>query len=700
MTDTSLASIPVTELRGVGEQVAKRLQKLGIRTVQDVLFHLPMRYQDRTQRTPVGRLHFGDEAVVEGVIRASGIRYGRRRSLVCALEDDSGEIGLRFFHFNRTQQNHLQPGAKLRCFGEVRRGQSGLEMYHPEYTLLSRSAPALEKSLTSIYPATEGVSQYTLRRLAEAAFAKLNERSLEDLLPANVLPRKKSLLAGETRRLQEALRYLHAPPPDARLQELAAGTHPCQRRLAFEELLSHHLSLLRLRSQVRQGKAPPLSPPDLELRRQFSESLGFALTGSQENVGREIEADISQKRPMLRLLQGDVGSGKTAVAAIAALQTIANGFQVALMAPTEVLAEQHFLCFDRWFAPLGIQIGWLTSRVKGKRRQETLHRLQTGDTLLAIGTHALLQEDVQFSRIGLVIIDEQHRFGVHQRLTLREKSGSSGHTPHQLIMTATPIPRTLSMLAYADLDHSILNELPPGRKPVTTLLLSNERRDEVIQRMRAACREGRQAYWVCTLIEESEVLQCEAAEDTAAKLRTELPEIEIGLIHGRCKTEEKTATMKRFKDGEIQLLVATTVIEVGMDVPSTSLMVIENPERLGLAQLHQLRGRISRGNQKGYCLLLYSKPLSDKGRARLKIIRRCNDGFLIAKEDLKIRGPGEVLGTKQTGLASFKIADLERDEDLLEEARSGAVKILKQHPEQVTPLIHRWLGEADRYGEA
>ena len=700
MTDTSLASIPVTELRGVGEQVAKRLQKLNIHTVQDVLFHLPARYQDRTQRTPIGSLRFGEEAVIEGVIRASGIRYGRRRSLVCALADDSGEIGLRFFHFNRIQQNHLKPGAELRCFGEVRRGQSGLEMYHPEYTLLGQSTPALEQSLTPIYPATEGISQHTLRRLAEGAFAKLNEQSLAELLPAGTLPKKKSLLHGDAGNLQEALHYLHAPPPDARLQELAEGTHPCQRRLAFEELLSHHLSLMRLRSQVRQTKAPPLSPPDPALQQRFLERLGFTLTGAQKRVGGEIEADLSQKRPMLRLLQGDVGSGKTAVAALAALQAIANGFQTALMAPTEVLAEQHFLCFDQWFSPLGIQIAWLTSRVKGKRRQEALQRLRTGDTLLAIGTHALLQEDVHFSRIGLVIIDEQHRFGVHQRLTLREKSGSSGHTPHQLIMTATPIPRTLSMLAYADLDHSILNELPPGRKPVKTLLLSAERRDEVIRRMREACRAGRQAYWVCTLIEESEVLQCEAAEDTAVKLRAELPEIEVGLIHGRCKTEEKTATMKRFKEGEIQLLVATTVIEVGMDVPNTSLMVIENPERLGLAQLHQLRGRISRGNQESYCLLLYGKPLSAKGRERLEIIRRCNDGFLIAQEDLKIRGPGEVLGTRQTGLATFKIADLQRDEDLLEDAHQSAQKIMKQHPERAVPLVRRWLGEADRYGEA
>ena len=699
MTDANLASIPVTALHSVGEQVAKRLEKLGIRTVQDVLFHLPIRYQDRTRHTPIDQLRLGDEAVIEGVVRNSSIRYGRRRSLLCTLTNDTGEIGLRFFHFNRTQQNHLQPPVRLRCFGEVRHGQSGLELYHPEYTLLDRDAPALAQSLTPIYPATEGVGQHTLRRLVDRAFEQLNAESLADLLPASLLSDEKSFLHTAPVGLEQALRYLHAPPPDACVQELAAGTHACQRRLAFEELLAYYLSLMRLRSQVRQATAPPL-PADCALQQRFLAQLGFALTGAQKRVGAEIEADLRQERPMLRLLQGDVGSGKTAVAAIAALQSIASGFQVALMAPTEVLAEQHFLCFEQWFAPLDIRIAWLTSRVKGKRRQEELRRMRNGDTLLAIGTHALLQEDVHFSRIGLVIIDEQHRFGVHQRLTLREKSGTDRHTPHQLIMTATPIPRTLSMLAYADLDHSLLDELPPERKPVTTLLLSGQRRDEVTQRVRAACRTGRQAYWVCTLIEESEILQCQAAEDTAAKLRADLPDLEIGLLHGRCKTEEKTAIMRSFKAGEIQLLVATTVIEVGMDVPNTSLMVIENPERLGLAQLHQLRGRISRSSQDSYCLLLYGASLSTKGRERLEIIRRCNDGFRIAQEDLKIRGPGQVLGTKQTGLASFKLADVQRDEDLLEDARQGARRILKQHPERVAPLVHRWLGQADRYGEA
>jgi ATP-dependent DNA helicase RecG len=513
--------------------------------------------------------------------------------------------------------------------------------------------------------------------------------------PAELLP--PGAVAGQCSiSLAGALRFLHHPPADAPLHLLADGGHPAQLRLAFEELLAHHLSLLRLRQQIRRETAPEL-PRDERLEHAFVSRLPFALTTAQRRVVADIQRDIACPRPMLRLVQGDVGSGKTVVAALAALTASANGFQTAIMAPTEILAEQHRNNFDQWLGPLGIQVAWLTGRVKGKAREHQLTQIEDGRAAVVIGTHALFQEDVRFNNLGLAVIDEQHRFGVHQRLALRNK-GAEGLTPHQLIMTATPIPRTLAMCAYADLDSSIIDELPPGRTPVNTVAISQQRRAEVIDRVQRACREGRQAYWVCTLIEESDVLEAQAAEATAAELQLLLPGVRIGLVHGRLKPAQKEQVMQAFKAGDIDLLVATTVIEVGVDVPNASLMVIENPERLGLSQLHQLRGRVGRGTEESHCVLLYGAQLSQQSKERIRILRETSDGFVVAEKDLRLRGPGEVLGTRQTGELQFHIADLMRNEDMLSEVKACAVRLLKERPESVEPLIRRWLRGREKYG--
>ncbi len=697
----ALHSISVDKLRGVGPQLAGKLQKLGLHSIQDLLFHLPLRYIDRTKITAIGGIQPLTEVVIEGEIRASDVAYGRRRSLVCRIQDHSGIITLRFFHFNQAQQQSLQPGTKLRCFGEVRRGKSGLEMYHPEYQHLNQTnPPALAETLTPIYPATEGVTQQRIRDLCGQALQRLDSHQLEDWLPADLGNRTLSYS------LVDALRLLHNPPTGTALNLLAEGEHPAQQRLAAEELIAHHLSLLRLRQKIQQQTVPALTP-DAHAKQRFLEQLPFALTGAQQRVAAEISADISQPIPMLRLVQGDVGSGKTVVAALAAMQAIANGMQAALMAPTEILAEQHRVNFEAWLRPLGIRIAWLTGKLKGKGREVQLAAIADGSAQIIIGTHALFQEGVEFHNLGLTIIDEQHRFGVHQRLALRKKGAklddnpdSLGSTPHQLIMTATPIPRTLAMSAYADLDCSVIDELPPGRTPVETVVLSNLRRNDVIERVRASCTYGRQAYWVCTLIEESDVLEAQAAEATAQELQLLLSELSIGLIHGRLKPREKVQIMQAFKDGEINLLVATTVIEVGVDVPNASLMVIENSERLGLSQLHQLRGRVGRGSENSHCVLLYQAPISGNSAARLKIMRETNDGFKIAEKDLEIRGPGEVLGTRQTGDMQFHIADLQRDSHMLPEVKTIALTLLQKHPHHVDPLIARWLGHSEQYGQA
>ena len=689
---TELAQVPLTALKGVGAALAEKFARVGLENLQDILFHLPLRYQDRTRITPIGALRPGQDAVIEGVVAGADIVMGRRRSLLVRLQDGSGMLSLRFYHFSQAQKDGLKRGTQLRCYGEARSGASGLEIYHPEYRALSSSdSPAVEQTLTPIYPTTEGLTQQRLRQLSEQALARLGPHSLPDWLPVE-LAREYQL--GP---LDEAIRYLHRPPAGADVEELSEGQHWAQRRLAFEELLTHQLSLQRLRQAVRAQQAPGL-PLARRLPQQFLQGLGFQPTGAQQRVAAEIAYDLTQHEPMLRLVQGDVGAGKTVVAALAALQALEAGYQVALMAPTEILAEQHFLTFSKWLAPLGIEVAWLAGKLKGKARTAALAQI-AGGTPMVIGTHALFQDEVQFQRLALAIIDEQHRFRVQQRLALRQKGIDGRLCPHQLIMTATPIPRTLAMSAYADLDTSILDELPPGRTPVNTLVISESRRAEVVERVRAACREGRQVYWVCTLIEESEELTCQAAETSFSDLAAALPEVRVGLIHGRMKPAEKAAVMDEFKQGRLQLLVATTVIEVGVDVPNASLMIIENPERLGLAQLHQLRGRVGRGSAVSHCVLLYQAPLSQLGRQRLAIMRETTDGFVIAEKDLELRGPGEMLGTRQTGLLQFKVADLLRDADLLPAVRNAAQTLLERWPQHVSPLLERWLRHGQQYGQ-
>ncbi|MFV3380870.1 ATP-dependent DNA helicase RecG [Pseudomonas sp. NY15354] len=690
---TELSTVPVTTLKGVGDAMAEKLAKVGLENLQDLLFHLPLRYQDRTRVVPIGALRPGQDAVIEGVVSGADVTMGKRRSLVVRLGDGTGVLSLRFYHFSNAQKEGLKRGTHLRCYGEARPGASGLEIYHPEYRALNGSEPAppVEQTLTPIYPSTEGLTQQRLRLLCQQSLAMLGPRSLPDWLP-DELARDYHLAP-----LDDAIRYLHNPPADADLDELAEGQHWAQHRLAFEELLTHQLSQQRLRESLRALRAPVL-PKASRLPAQYLANLGFSPTGAQQRVGNEIAYDLSQPEPMMRLVQGDVGAGKTVVAALAALQALEAGYQVALMAPTEILAEQHYLTFKRWLEPLGIEVAWLAGKLKGKARASALEQIASGVPMV-VGTHALFQEEVKFRRLALAIIDEQHRFGVQQRLALRQKGVDGALCPHQLIMTATPIPRTLAMSAYADLDTSILDELPPGRTPVNTVLVADSRRFEVVERVRAACAEGRQAYWVCTLIEESEELTCQAAESTFEELGSALGELRVGLIHGRMKPVEKAAVMAEFKAGNLQLLVATTVIEVGVDVPNASLMIIENPERLGLAQLHQLRGRVGRGSAVSHCVLLYHPPLSQIGRERLGIMRETNDGFVIAEKDLELRGPGEMLGTRQTGLLQFKVADLMRDADLLPAVRDAAQALLARWPDHVSPLLDRWLRHGQQYGQ-
>ena len=691
MSELSKVSVPA--LKGVGEAMAEKLAKVGLENLQDVLFHLPLRYQDRTRVVPIGQLRPGQDAVIEGVVSGTDVTMGKRRSLVVRLGDGSGVLSLRFYHFSNAQKEGLKRGTHLRCYGEARPGASGLEIYHPEYRALNgdEPAPPVEQTLTPIYPSTEGLTQQRLRLLCQQSLGMLGPRSLPDWLP-DELARDYHLAP-----LDDAIRYLHNPPADADLDELAEGQHWAQHRLAFEELLTHQLSQQRLRESLRSLRAPVL-PKAKRLQAQYLANLGFQPTGAQQRVANEIAYDLSQAEPMMRLVQGDVGAGKTVVAALAALQALEAGYQVALMAPTEILAEQHYITFKRWLEPLGLEVAWLAGKLKGKARASALEQIAKGAPMV-VGTHALFQEEVQFKHLALAIIDEQHRFGVQQRLALRKKGVAGELCPHQLIMTATPIPRTLAMSAYADLDTSVLDELPPGRTPVNTVLVADSRRFEVVERVRAACAEGRQAYWVCTLIEESEELTCQAAESTYEDLGSALGELRVGLIHGRMKPAEKAAVMAEFKQGNLQLLVATTVIEVGVDVPNASLMIIENPERLGLAQLHQLRGRVGRGSAVSHCVLLYHPPLSQIGRERLGIMRETNDGFIIAEKDLELRGPGEMLGTRQTGLLQFKVADLMRDADLLPAVRDAAQALLARWPEHVSPLLDRWLRHGQQYGQ-
>jgi len=760
-----LDQIPVEQIKGVGPRIAERLQRLGILTLQDLLFHLPLRYQDRTRLRPLADLVVHEEVLVEGEVVDAQIAQGRRRSLKIRIEDGRGALLLRFFYFSRAQVEAMRPGQRLRCFGEVRQGPQMLEMVHPELqsleppagqmdgpstslesgsassaavdlttgteaesttgsapgsALAQDAAPAADRApsaetrsataeqagaladqpsggrLTPIYPATEGLQQTSLRALTEQALDRLQRDpgALKDWIPVSLTaPLQLPALA-------DALFLLHRPPADAGAEltsTLLERSHPAFQRLAFDEMLAHQLALRRLR-RARGAQRAPVLQGDRSLRDQLRARLPFQLTGAQQRVVDEIAEDLEQPRPMMRLLLGDVGSGKTVVAAMAALQVLEAGHQVALMAPTELLSEQHLQSLQQWLAPLRIELAWLSGRHSGGERALILERIADGQARVVVGTHALFQAEVRFAELGLVIIDEQHRFGVHQRLSLREKGERDGAIPHQLIMTATPIPRSLAMSVYGDLDLSEIDELPPGRKPIKTVALPDNRRDEVIERLRVGCREGRQAYWVCTLVEESDALQAQAAEDAAADLRERLPELRIGLVHGRIKAQERAPVMAAFKAGELDLLVATTVIEVGVDVPNASLMIIENPERLGLAQLHQLRGRVGRSSIDSVCLLMYHPPLTRAARERLDILRREASGFRIAEADLRMRGAGEVLGTRQAGAIQFRLADPMRDTALALAARHAADRLLRDWPEHVEPLIRRWLGRRDDYG--
>ena len=683
---------PLTDLKGVGPALAKKLEKLGLYRVDDLLFLLPARYEDRTQLVRIGALVAGTRCLVSGEVLLAETVFRGRRSLLVRIADGSGQLTLRFFHFSRQQQAQFRQGARVSCFGEARRGPAGLEMIHPEYRLLrSEDDPATTDRLTAIYPATEGVQQGRLRMLTDQALAHMHREPPAELLPAE-LTQKLGMPS-----LAEAIRYLHRPPPDADIDALSAGRHPCQQRLAFEELLAHYLSLRRIRAMAATDAAPALSAGSALVDR-FVNELPFSLTGAQQRVVDDILKDLAEPHPMMRLIQGDVGSGKTVVAAIACLKAIACGVQAAIMAPTELLAEQHWRNFSDWFRPLGIEPAWLSGSQRAAGRREALAAISDGSAGLVVGTHALFQEGVEFERLALVVIDEQHRFGVHQRMALRNKGVSTAGHPHQLVMTATPIPRTLAMAAYADLDTSVIDELPPGRKPVTTVALPDTRRADIVARLRAACAAGQQAYWVCPLIEESEVLDYQAAEASYRMLTEALPELRVGLVHGRMRPAEKERGMRAFKEGLIQVLVATTVIEVGVDVPNASLMIIENAERMGLSQLHQLRGRVGRGAAQSHCVLLYKPPLGRIAKERLAVLRDSNDGFVVAQRDLELRGPGELLGTKQTGLPDYRVANLVRDAHLMPEVQMTA-ESLRDRAMIRDALIRRWLGDADRYGK-
>jgi len=687
----------LTDLRGVGPALAEKLQRLNVHQPDDLLFLLPQRYEDRTRLTPVGSLRPGLRAVVEGEVELTEVVFRRRCTMLCRISDGTGILTLRFFYFSNAQQKTLSRGKKLRCYGEVRNGPGGYEMVHPEYQLLrAGETGGLEQTLTPIYPTTEGLQQFRLRKLIDQALAtKLNQ--LAELIPEAALE-KESMPT-----LQEAVECLHNPPADVSLAEFESGRHPSQRRLSLEEILAHHLSMRQLKQQ--NEKAPGIAVEhDSALLQQFIGSLAFTLTGDQQKTLDQINSDLSKPHPMMRLVQGDVGCGKTVVAAAAALSVVSSGYQVAIMAPTELLAEQHRDNFQTWLQPLGITVAWLTGSLTAKARAQAYTGIAEGHAQVIVGTHALFQEAVEYHKLGLVIVDEQHRFGVEQRLSLIEKSNTANSDnlrPHQLVMTATPIPRTLAMTLYADLDTSVIRELPPGRTPVTTVAISEQRRGDVVSRIREACKTGQRAYWVCPLIEDSEVLDYSAAETTFEMLQEALPELSIGLIHGRMKAAEKDRTMKAFSEGKLNLLVATTVIEVGVDVPEATLMVIENAERMGLSQLHQLRGRVGRGAEKSACVLLYKSPLSKVAHQRLDVMRETNDGFVVAQKDLELRGPGEVLGKRQTGTMQLRVADLVRDADLLPVVQDIATEVLQAdaqtHSHQAQQIIDRWIGSHQEF---
>ncbi len=690
---TSKLGDALTSLTGVGPALATKLQKLGVHRVEDLLFLLPLRYEDRTRLTRLGSLRSGTRAMVNGEVLLAETVFRGRRSLLVRIGDGSGQLTLRFFHFSRQQQSQFRGGVSVSCYGEVRTGAFGLEMVHPEYRILrSGELPVTSNALTPVYPTTEGVQQGRLRNLMTQAIALMKAAPPEDLLPQDVLDRYGMPSIGD------ALLYLHRPPPDADLDSMASGRHLCQQRLVFEELLAHYISLRNLRMAALRELAPSLID-GRKLVSTFISSLPFVLTNAQQRVIREITEDLRTPHPMMRLVQGDVGSGKTIVAAIACLYAISSGVQAAVMAPTELLAEQHWQNFTAWFANLDIRPAWLSGSQKQSGRKRSLAAIADGSAQLVIGTHALFQEGVEFDHLALIVIDEQHRFGVHQRLALRSKGVETGAQPHQLVMTATPIPRTLAMAAYADLDTSVIDEMPPGRQPVQTVALPDTRRGDVVARVRRACEEGQQAYWVCPLIEESDVLDYQAAEVSYEMLKEALPSLEIGLVHGRMSASERDQVMRRFKNGEIEVLVATTVIEVGVDVPNASLMIIENAERMGLSQLHQLRGRVGRGAAQSHCVLMYRQPLGQLAKSRLAVLRDSNDGFVVAQRDLELRGPGELLGTRQTGLPQYRVADLLRDAQLMPGVQQAAECITRLSPHLAAAIVRRWIGDTGQYGK-
>ena len=670
----------LVETKAFSKPLIANLQKLGISNIQGLLLHLPLRYIDETRITPIRDCRQGDDVQCEGEIVHAEVTYKPRKALIARLQDASGQLTLRFLHFYPSQIAQLTVGRHLRVYGEIRHGFFGYEMVHPQCKNVGESTQVAE-TLTPIYPTTAGLTQPNMRK---AIAHSLKVADLGETLPTNIY---KGLQLPS---FNSSIHALHGPAPDANVNALENKTTPEWRRLAFDELLAQQLSMRKHYIKRRSIDAPAIAASHI-LVPQLLHNLAFNLTNAQQKVVAEISHDLTQPHPMQRLLQGDVGSGKTIVACIAALQAIEHGWQVALMAPTEILAEQHFKKFEIWLKPLKINIAWLTGSQSKKERELALANISNGHAQLAVGTHALFQNAVSFKKLGLAIIDEQHRFGVQQRLALRKKGEPE---PHQLMMSATPIPRTLSMSYFADLDVSVIDELPLGRTPIVTKLVSDERRDEILQRVREACMAGSQAYWVCPLIEESEALQLQTANATFAHMQVEFPELKVGLVHGRMKPAEKQAVMAQFSTGEIQLLVATTVIEVGVDVPNASLMVIEHAERSGLSQLHQLRGRVGRGAVKSTCILLYQNKLSETARARLKVIFENADGFIIAQADLHLRGPGEFLGTRQSGVPMLKIADLERDADLLESAKSLADKLIKEYPTAVEKHLERWMSHA------
>lgn len=682
------------------KKIQEKLQRLGIRAEMDLVLHLPLRYEDETHLFPISNAPQGKAVQVEGVIVHNEVLLKPRRQLVCRVEDSSGMLCMRFLNFYGSQIKAYAVGKRVRLFGEIRHGFFGSEMVHPKCRIINQNEP-LADAMTPVYPVTGGLTQKTLSSLIGQVLRYPHDKSLlAETVPPEIVQQNR--LPG----FRESVLTLHHPPPDVSVVTLQNQTHPAWQRIKFDELLAQQLSMRLHYRQRRSRKAPRLNYKAV-LHDLFMTRLSFSLTAAQMRVVKEISGDLGSNHPMQRLLQGDVGSGKTIVAALAALQAIDNGYQAAIMAPTEILAEQHYQKLSAWFEPLGIQVAWLSGSQKKKERQTVLTVIESGETMLAVGTHALFQDQVNFHQLGLAIIDEQHRFGVHQRLALRMKGmkgmkgvqvpDKSEQVPHQLMMSATPIPRTLSMSYFADLDVSVIDELPPGRSPVVTKLLSDSRRDEVIDRIQQACRKGKQVYWVCPLIEESETLQLQTAMDTYETLCSTFADLHVGLVHGRLSAQEKTDIMAQFKQGEVQLLVATTVIEVGVDVPNASLMVIENAERMGLSQLHQLRGRVGRGSDASVCILMYQKPLSEIARKRLKIIFEHSDGFEIARQDLHLRGPGEFLGARQSGVPMLRFADLELDGGLLTAAQAAADEMLNHYPDQTQHHIKRWLGDKTEY---